>query len=81
LSQKQLQKMVMVMADAGAPEFTCPHCHRSWAASSSLREAMLRELMGWDARFDRPETIVEAILELVAEDQGREVALLHMAYS
>lgn len=58
-------------AEAGAPKFICPSCRTPLALSESARQELHREVESWDRRFDRPQTIVNSILDVIAEDLSR----------
>ncbi len=51
--------------EAGAPEFTfsCPVCAGPLRLDPSVRQAILDELVGWDSRFDRAESVADSILD------------------
>ena len=50
---------------ANAAEITCPFCLQVQGRREALRTAILTEIESWDRRFDGPEAIAEAIVEIV----------------
>ena len=62
-----MKKPLAPIEGAGAPKITCPFCRRSWRVTEATQKAIREELECWDRRFDRPETIVEAIVDLLSE--------------
>ena len=54
---------------AGAPETICPCCRRPLTPTKAIREAILAEVQGWDYRFERAETVADAILDLMFQSQ------------
>lgn len=55
-------------SEAGAETISCPCCRWAWTVDQTTQKAILAELRGWDRRFDRPETILGAILECLADN-------------
>jgi hypothetical protein len=55
------------VADNGGLTLCCPCCGSTRAISLETQEELFRELRAWDRRFERPETMVETLLEILGQ--------------
>ena len=49
------------------PVLICPLCEESRLLSEEAYRMAVRELLEWDRRFDRPETILDSLISVLSD--------------